>query len=133
MANKGIKFSDIKIYEDGTDLKIKAGASELLSVNKTSKKATLNECEIKVINVPMSGGEAIAGAVTLVSFGGDATATVNTTAVQANSIILLTAKEQLTGDQQWVDNVSVGSSFQINSNNSADDGKKVSWLLINPL
>lgn len=57
--------------------------------------------------------------------------TVSSQLVETNSVILVTALEAMTGTL-YVDNRTAGTSFDIvSSGGLADDGKKVSWLIIN--
>lgn len=139
-----VRIDDITIEDDGTELLIKSGVNNLLKFNKSTQKITNTAIEFtgtvttgvlkpNEIQVATGGSKAIAGEVTLSSPGGYAIATVNTSAVQTDSIIICTAKEQLLAAHLWADNISAGTSFQINADDSGDDGKKVAWLLINPI
>lgn len=142
MAHKAIRFSDIKIIDDGAELIIKAGANELLKFNKSTKNVTnvitfdsavtLKNSALELISVPASGTKAIAGEATLLSAGGEAYADVSTAAVKSDSIIIVTPKERLDGRNLWYDSIVADRSFRINSDSPIDDNKKVAWLLINP-
>lgn len=86
------------------------------------------------IQVAISGSKAIAGETTLVSSGGGTSfAEVSTTAVQSNSIIIITAKEQLDSLHIWYEVNSPGAGFIIRTDSELDNGRKVAWLLINPI
>jgi hypothetical protein len=90
------------------------------------KTALLKADEIKVLS---TGDASIAGQATL--GGGGGMITINTKAVASNSCIIATGREPITGFL-YASNIINGTSFDIiSSAGAADDGKKISWLIIN--
>lgn len=135
------RIGELTIREEGDDIIFEGNNNSILRYSKIAKNiinniefdSTIktNKSITKEIEVPTSGSKPIAGEARLQSPGANCYVTVNTTAVTSNSIILLTAKEQLYG-KLWYDNIIDGTSFNINSDDIGDDNKKVAWLLINP-
>jgi len=136
MPKKGIILGgNIKIVDDGTTVSLRSGNDEILTIKKNNRRfensIILSEAKIEHILVPKFGSKMIAGQAILADDGfGSIKATVETTAVDSNSIIILTPVE-IIERQLTINNIIHGVSFDIVSISADDIGKKVNWLLIN--
>lgn len=122
-------LGDIQVIGDGVNLST-SGAAGVITVSETATP-TFTSVTTGALSVTTGGAADTAGVATLVA----GTTTVATTAVTASSLIFVTVKALgtvLAPQALMIENVVVGTSFDITSAD-ATDTSDVSWFLVEPV
>ena len=122
-------LGDIQVIGDGVNLST-SGAAGIITVSETATP-TFTSVTTGALSVTTGGAADTAGIATLA--GG--TITVNTTAVTASSLIFVSCQTAVGAGAPGaykIENVVVGTSFDITSSVAADTSD-VAWFLVEPV